>query len=495
MLAPWIADEMKTASLSDKRLNARLEEILGQLASRPTSSIPSACGGYAETAAAYRFFDNERVTFDGVLQPHIDATRGRIKEQPVVIMVQDTTEIDLTRPQQQVVGAGPMDGSSRRGIFTHALHALTPDGTLLGTARAINWAREEKTTPCSKLTSYQRIAVPIEQKESYRWITTLEHVRRMASELPRTQFVCVADSEADIYELMVAAMAEPRHADWIVRACHNRTLPARAESDSKQDPQAGESDTSPQNLREQVLTTPVLFRQTIHIRERERKYNCEQRGRRQPRSARPAEVEVRSCRITLRAPWRPQAPLPNVSVNVVMVSEPNPPQGEPAVEWILLTSLPIETLDQVRQVIQNYCVRWLIEVFFRTLKSGCCVEDRRFEHVDRFLPCLAIYLIVTWRTLYVCRLGREFPDISCEAVFEPAEWQSVYQVVHRKAPPATAPTLAEMVRLVAQLGGYVNRKRDDPPGPQTIWLGLQRVHDIALCWMTFGPGARRAEDV
>jgi hypothetical protein len=495
MLAPWIVEEMKTAALPDKRLNVRLQSILDQLASRPTGSIPSACGGYAETAAAYRFFDNDRVTFDDVLQPHIDATRRRIEEQPVVIMVQDTTEVDLTRPQQQVVGAGPMDGSSRRGIFMHLLHALTPDGTPLGTVRAINWAREEKTTPCSKLTSHQRIAVPIEQKESHRWITTLEHVRLMASELPETQFVCVADSEADIYELMVAAVAEPRHADWIVRACHDRALPTEAKSDTSQDPEALENETSPQNLRGRVMTTPALFRQTIHIRERERKYNCEQRGRRQPRSARPAEVEVRSCRITLRAPWRPQGPLPDVSVNVVMVSEPNPPEGEPAVEWILLTSLPIETLDQVRQVIQNYCVRWLIEVFFRTLKSGCCVEDRRFEHVDRFLPCLAIYLIVTWRTLYVCRLGREFPDISCEAVFEPAEWRSVYQVVHRKAPPATAPTLAEMVRMVAQLGGYVNRKRDDPPGPQTIWLGLQRVHDIALCWMTFGPDARTVGDV
>jgi hypothetical protein len=495
MLAPWVVNEMKTARLRDKRLNARLQEVLDQLASRPTGSIPSACGGYAETAAAYRFFDNDGVSFDDVLQPHIDETRQRIEAQPAVIMVQDTTEIDLTRPNQQVVGTGPMDGSSRRGIFCHLLHALTPDGTALGTVRAINWAREEMTTSCSKLTRHQRIAVPIEQKESYRWIATLEHVQRMASELPKTQFVCVADSEADIYELMVAAMAEPRQADWIVRACQDRALPAEAENDTNQDPEACESHTGPQYLRGRVLTTPVLFRQTIHIRGRERKYNCEQRGRRQPRNARPAEVEVRSCCITLRAPWRRQGPLPDVSVNVVIVSEPHPPEGEPAVEWILLTSLPIETLDQVRQVIQNYCVRWLIEVFFRTLKSGCCVEARRFEHVDRFLPCLAIYLIVTWRTLYVCRLGREFPDISCEAVFEPAEWQSVYQVVHRKAPPTTAPKLADMVKIVAQLGGYVNRKRDAPPGPQTIWLGLQRVHDIALCWMTFGPGVRAAGDV
>lgn len=176
-------------------------------------------------------------------------------------------------------------------------------------------------------------------------------------------------------------------------------------------------------------------------------------------------------------------------MNVVLVREVDPPEGEPAVEWILLTSLPIDSAAQVRQVIEYYCVRWMIEVFFRTLKSGCRVEDRRFEHLDRFLPCLAVYLIVTWRTLYVCRLGREFPEISCEAVFEPAEWKAVHQVIHRQPPPSTPPTLSTMVRMVAQLGGYVNRKRADEPGPQTVWLGLQRTHDFALCWQAFGPEA------
>ena len=156
MLAPWIVNEMKTASLCDKRLNARLENILDQLGSRPTGSIPSACGGYAETAAAYRFFDNDRVTFDNVFQPHIDATRRRIEEQPVVIMVQDTTELDLTRPQQQVAGTGPMDGSSRRGMFMHLLHALTPEGTPLGTARR-STGRARKTPPRAR--NYQGISV------------------------------------------------------------------------------------------------------------------------------------------------------------------------------------------------------------------------------------------------------------------------------------------------------------------------------------------------
>jgi hypothetical protein len=495
MLAPWIVDEMKSSSLPDKRLNARLMEILDQLVSRPTGSIPSACGGYAETAAAYRFFDNDRVTFTDVLQPHIDATRVRIEGQSLVIMAQDTTELDLTRPQKQVVGAGPMDGSSRRGMFLHLLHAFTPDGTPLGTAHALPWAREDGAVSRSKLPSHERVSIPIEQKESYRWVTTLEQTQCVASQVSGTQFVCVADSEADIYELLVAGMAEPRHADWIVRACHDRVLPVGANSGQDDGQETIDGDTNQKKLRERVMATPVLFTQTIQIRERERKYNCEHRSRRQPRGARPAEVEVRAHRVTLKAPWRPRDPLPDVSVNVVIVHEQNPPEGEPPVEWILLTSLPIETLDQVRQVIQCYCVRWMIEVFFRTLKSGCRVEQRRFEDVERFLPCLAIYLIVTWRTLFVCRLGREFPDISCEAIFEPSEWQSVYQVVNRKVPPAKAPTLAEMVRLVAQLGGYLNRKRSDPPGPQTIWLGLQRLHDITLCWQLFGPGAATAKDV
>jgi hypothetical protein len=495
VLAPWVVEEMKSAALADERLNARMMRILDQLSSRPTNSIPAACGGYKEVTAAYRFFDNDRVHFDNVLKPHIDTTVERFKGQPLVLMVQDTTELDLTRPEKQVVGAGPMDGSSRRGVFLHLLHAFTTDGTPLGTAHAIPWTREVGAESRSKLPSHKRVSIPIEQKESYRWVTTLERTRDIAAQQPDTRFVCVADSEADIYEFLVAGMAEPRHADWIVRACHDRVLPVGAKGAQEQGQETIDSETNPRKLRELVLATPLLFKQMIQIRERSSKYNCEKRGRRQPRSARPAEVEVRALRVTLKAPWRPGPPLPDVSVNVVLVHEPNPPEGEPPVEWILLTSLPIETLDQVRQVIQNYCVRWMVEVFFRTLKSGCRVEKRRFEDVERFLPCLAIYLIVTWRTLFVCRLGREFPDISCEAIFEPAEWQSVYQVVHRKAPPANAPTLAEMVRMVAQLGGYVNKKRDDPPGAQTIWLGLQRVHDITLCWQLFGPGVANAKDV
>lgn len=492
MMAPWVMEEMKNVDLKDKRLNDRLSEILSQLGARPTASIPEACTGWAETAAAYRFFDNDKVDFEKVLQPHIEATRGRMANERIVIVVQDTTEVDLTRPEQQVTGAGRLDAGTRWGAFLHPLHAFTPDGTPLGTVHATVWCREDKPLQPDSERSAARKNVPIEEKESQRWIDTLRKAREEAREIPDTCIVAVADSEADIYELLVEAQAEPRDVEWIVRGCWNRTL---QKSTGKPAENGESADQAAHSLRDQVLSQKVLFTHTINVRGRKAKVNCEHRGRRQSRESRKATVEVRAARVTLRARWRADRKLPPVSVNVVLVSEINPPANEPAVEWILLTNLPIEDVEQVRTVVQYYCVRWMIEVFFRTLKSGCRVESRLFEHIDRLLPCVAVYLIITWRTLYVCRLGREFPDISCEAIFEPAEWKSVYRVVRRKSPPSQPPTLREMVRMVAQLGGYVNRKRKDEPGPQTVWRGLQRVHDIALCWQIFGPEAKREAEL
>ena len=356
---------------------------------------------------------------------------------------------------------------------------FTPDGTPLGTLYAEAWTRDEEPRNAS-LSRADRRRIPIEEKESMRWIDTHRQARKQAERLPQTHFISVADSEADIYELLEVAQQEPRSLDWIVRACQNRALRKDKES----------PETAANHLHERVLSEDVLFTQSISVRGREAKIACDTRGRKQPRESRTTEVEVRATRVMLRAPQRSGRKLRDISVNVVLVTEIDPPQDDIPVEWLLLTSLPIHDAAQVRTAIQYYCVRWVIEVFFRTLKSGCRVEERRFEHIDRMLPCLAVYMIVTWRTLFVCRLGREFPEISCEAVFEPAEWKSVYHVIRKTPPPSTPPTLQEMVRMVAQLGGYINRKRSDEPGPQTVWLGLQRTHDIANCWLVFGPEAR-----
>jgi hypothetical protein len=481
VLAPWVIDEMATADFNDERLNERLRVILSQLGAHPTASIPAACRGRADMEAAYRFFDNDKCGFDNVLQPHIDRTRQRVEAQPVALLVPDTTEIDLTRPEQQVRGAGPLDGGSRRGLFLHLMHAFAPDGTPLGTIGAIPWTREDGKPTNATRTRGERAATPIEQKESYRWLLSLRQAREEAGRCPGTQMIFVADSEADIYDVLVEATEEPRAVDWIVRACQDRALVDDTE------------DASLDQLRAQALTAPVLYRKTITVRGRSAKVACEDRGRRQPRQTREAVVEVRAVRVTLRAPQRSAGQHPDVTVNAVLVTEVDPPVDDVAVEWLLLTSLPIDTTDQVRLIVEYYCARWLVEVFIRTLKQGCRAEERRFEALHRQLSYLAVSLIVAWRTLYVCRLGRSCPDVSCEVLFEPEEWRPVYQVVKGQKPPKTPPKLQEMVRLVAQLGGYVSRKRGDEPGPQTVWLGLQRMHDMALCWRMFGPDAQRTQ--
>jgi hypothetical protein len=470
MIAPWVKEELDVADLGDERLDARLELLLSALGSRPNLSIPAACGGRAEMEAAYRFFANAKVTFDKVLEPHVARTVQRLTEQQVGLLVQDTSEIDLTRPEQAVAGVGDLDGA-RRGFLLHAMQAFTPEGTPLGTVWAEILNRTNGVSHASAATKdYEKKHTPIEEKESLRWLTGLRQARALAQQLPEVQCVCVADSEADIYEWF----AEPRGAaHWLVRACQDRAVETASGS----------------HLREQVLTRPVLYQVELLIRGRQAKTAVEERDRRRNRETRQATVAVRATTLTLRPPWRFDRALPPITTNVVLVREPNPPAGEPPVEWILVTTLPIDTPAQVRVIVEYYCVRWGIELLFRTLKSGCRIERRRFEHVDRVLPCLALYLIVAWRTLFVCRLGRECPDLDCEAVFEPSEWKAVWMAVHKKKPPKKTPRLSAMVHLIARLGGYVERPKSEP-GAQTVWIGLQRMYDLAWAWDSFGPGAK-----
>lgn len=483
MLAPWVINEMKSADLRDKRLNRRLMAVLSALGERPTASIPAACGGYDEMVAAYRFFDNEKVTYERVLAPHAEQTLKRVAAQPVVLLTQDTTELDFTRPQHQMTGAGSLDGSSRCGAFLHPLVAFTPDGTPLGTCHATMWTREEPAEETRAEKERRRKAASIEEKESQRWIDGLRQARAVAQQVPGVKCVCIADSEADVYELFLEPRGE-QPVEWLVRACQNRAVRKEAEN----------ADAS--CLREAVQSRSALFSQEISVRGRPKaKVSCETRGRRQPRKSRTAVVEVRATRVTLRGPARPGGHLPAVTVNAVQVREVDPPQGDEPVEWLLITTLPIDSEEQVREIIRYYSARFMIEVLFRVLKSGCRVEERRFEHIDRMLPCVAVYLIVAWRTLMVCRLGRSSPDLDCEAIFDPAEWKSVWMTIRQKKPPRRPPTLSQILPLIAQLGGYVNTpNRHDPPGPQTIWLGLQRMYDLALAWNTFGPGAAKGEE-
>jgi len=191
--------------------------------------------------------------------------------------------------------------------------------------------------------------------------------------------------------------------------------------------------------------------------------------------------EVRVSKVTLKPPIRKEV-LGDVEATVVYCCEINTPEGEEPIEWILLSNIVVDSEERALEIVQWYLCRWQIEVYFRILKSGCLVEELQLKDAKRIQVCLALYMIVAWRILYVTMLGRSYPDIRCDVVFEEEEWKSAYYAAKNKRPPKKAPLLKEMMRMIAELGGYLARKSDGEPGAQAIWIGMQRMQDMAYGW-------------
>ena len=482
MISQWVMDELQPVDLVDKRLEQRFRKLLDSLSQASSASIPAACDDRAEMVAAYRFFDNDKVQFENVLQPHIESTYRRVAQQQVALLVQDTTELDLTRPHSEVNGVGPLQNGNRCGALLHLLHAFTTDGTPLGTMSAEAWTREPKTETekLKRGSSAKRVRCarkPFKEKESYRWLTTAEHCAEIKSHCPQTQLIMLADRESDITQVIDYCRGQYDF-DWIIRSEGSRVLNRENKGDTSISVHDSLSKTQPQ------------FEQALDIRER----HCwgSQTVKHNPgkaeRRARTVNVSVHADRITINDPRAGKRE--GVTVNAVLVRETCPTNRDQPLEWLLLTSLPIDNREAVEQIIEYYLKRWMIELFFKVLKSGCKIESRRFEHIDRFLPALGLYLIVAWRSLYVCRVSRALADASCELLYTEAEWKGVWQITTKTQPPRKPPKLMELTRLMAGLGGYIDRKNTGPPGPQTVWLGLQIMHTIADCWLTFGPGAK-----
>ena len=452
-----IGAELVGIDLGDKRLNRRSLKVLEALAANPQASVNAACSGWSETLAAYRFFDNPAVEPEKILAPHQEATRERIKAQPVVLVIQDTTEFDFTSHPPQ--DAGCLDHPYRFGFYDHTSLAVTPERLCLGVVGEGQFDR----TPESLGEADERENWPIEDKESFRWISGYRLASQLAQECPNTQIISVADSEADIYDIFVDAQERKSGAEFLIRAKVNRAIPEK-------DPAAGPA--AYRKVKDEVRASDVRIRKTIELQQTPQ------------RTARLAKLEIRALRVTVKPPHA-RSRLPQVTYNVVLVSEVNGPQDGTDVCWLLITSLPIETLAQIELIIEYYLARWMIEVYFRTLKTGCKIEEIQLETVRRLKNCLALYKIIAWRILSLTHLNRECPELPCDAVFAPEEWQPVWQIVKQEPPPKHAPLLGDLMKLIAELGGYNNRATEPPPGPQTIWTGLRRMLDFAIAWKAF----------
>jgi hypothetical protein len=427
----WAAAEFKDIDLGDKRLNKRAVLLAERLAEKPTASLPGACAGWAETAAAYRFLAQDELDWRDILAPHWQSSAERMRACEVVLCIQDTTQLDFNG--QSITGLGPLSYEAQRGLYLHPTYAVTPSREPLGVLDAYMWAREPKDAD----------GVRPGIKESTRWIEGYERVAEQATELPTTRLVYVADRESDIVALMVKARELGHPADWLIRSQHNRALPDGGK------------------LWNEATSGEPLG--GIHFT----------MAARQGQPARTVRQQV----------WAQRVALPDdaggvVSATCLVAREVDAPAGVKPVEWRLLTNREVTDFDMAVQLIDWYRARWEVEMFFHVLKNGCQVEALQLTSMARLERALALFIVVAWRIARLMRLGRTCPDLDAELLFESDEWRAAF-ILNKRKPPKTPPRLNEVVRLVAMLGGFLARKGDGEPGVKTIWQGLQRVMDFA----------------
>ena len=464
--ADWAEEEFGAAELGDVRRVKRLLTMGRDFYAKPQSNIPQTCGTPAKTKAAYRFFDDPYHTMDKLLTPHYESTVNRVAKEKVVLAVQDTTYLNYTA-HPETEGLGPIGNRNDGGAIGLVLHdtmAFNLEGTPLGLLNVQCWAREFVEAGREKRRPKE---LPIAEKESNKWLVSYRTVAVAQTRCPQTLLVSMGDREADVYELFHEALSDPQGPKLLIRADRDRLL------------SEGQG-----HLWDYVKAQPLRGIQQVQV------------PRQGQRPARVAELEIRLAPVTLKPPeLKPE--LGELTLWAIAAVEVNyAPEVEEPIEWLLLTTLMIETFEHATEKLNWYAKRWGIEVYHRTLKSGCKIEERQFGKVERLEPCLAIDLVVAWRIFHLTKLEREVPNVPCTIFFEEAEWKAlVAYKTQNPAPPENPPTLREALHMVASLGGFLGRKNDGEPGTKSLWLGLQRLDDMTAMWkITMATASRQSDD-
>ena len=461
--AGWAGQELGTARLGDARLTRRAILLAEDFFDHPEDDIPEACGCAAAAKAAYRFFGNKAVTMSALLDAHRAQTEARMAAHRTILAVQDTTSLNYNgRPCMDGLGPishGQPGSGGALGLELHDTVAFTEQGVPLGVVDAQCWARQRKTPKSRK----NRNRLPISTKESYVWLQSYRTASAMQSRLPGTRVISVGDREADIYDLFADKATPEGGADILVRSARSR----------KRNSSEGYLwDWVPQRVPDGSIE--------LHI---------PARSGQKPRTA---KLLIRFTQIELVPPGRKKK-LPTVTAWAVHVVEVEPPPGSgQALEWLLITTVPLRTFDEAVQCTRWYSKRWGIEVYHRTLKSGCRIEDRQFGDAEGIKRCLAIDMVVAWRVLFLVKQGRETPDLPCTVFFDEDEWKALLcRTQGLEAVPENPPSFGHMARLVALLGGFLGRKGDGDPGATVIWRGLQRLADITAMYRILVRGPPR----
>jgi Transposase DNA-binding/Transposase DDE domain len=358
MIDRWVRQELEKTELGDIRRTNRFMKIVSNLSNNPESSVPKASGTWAETKATYDFWDSPYIKPAQLRQGHVDATLERIKNHQIILAIQDTTELNYTT-HKAVKGVGYLDSKYAHGLKVHSTLATTTEGLPLGIIDQYVWAREPKSLGKSA----QRSQKSTESKESQRWLDALKNT---SSIIPKEQqVVTIADREADFYDLFACANREG--ADFLIRATQNRCL-----------------ESSSNHLKEEMELVETQATMTVELK------------RNPTRTSRRATLTIRYKTLTIQPPQNraKQEKLSPIELQVILVRESSAPSEAEAIEWWLLTTLPINCIEDVTTYVRWYSYRWSIERYHYVLKSGCGIEKLQLETAKRLEMALATYSIV-----------------------------------------------------------------------------------------------------
>lgn len=484
-MADDVSNEFDYVNTGDARLNRGVKRAGKRFAKSPGSSISSSMADRNEREAVYELFRNDKVTPEVILASHFLKTEERSSEFDVLLFSQDTTELNLTRPHKQMKNLGTTSATNMFGMYLHLMLVSDAQGTPLGLSSAKMWTRDPNRQTGRKRRYANKSKSP-EERESFRWQEGAQHTLEYAKAHPNQTCVCIGDSESDMLSIYALPREGVSNYHFVVRGYQKRYVRAK-------DAKSSELCT----LREELAKQACVARFTLKSRARTTTHQSKG-PRKLPRPARETELEVRAAALNFhKAPSKWKGLDNGVPVNVVYVSETESAQlesikrKEAPIEWILITSLPIDTPEDCLKIVQYYKARWQIEIYFRTLKQGCAVEKRRLGEYSSYTNCLSCYMIIAWHIMYIRYKMDTHPDESCEIIFTRDEWQSVlFYTTDGAKLPKKPPTLKEFVYLIAKLGGYkVNKK--SPPGVQAIWEGLIKMNTILQTWLLFKQKRRK----
>ncbi len=467
----WASKEFTDVSLGDKRLDARLIKLCDRFSDAPERPINQACADWAETKAAYRFFQNENVEIGEILAAHRCKTAQRAKKHKTILAVQDTSYFVYTsHPKTEGLCKMSLKNGKNvkkiysNGLMVHTCLAVTTEGLPLGLLDQKIFLRKLRSKKTGKANPHDYL--PVEEKESYRWLESLENTKEV---MGHTDIVTVCDREADLYDFF--KYSHQIGAPVLVRAKADRTINRSSRYAQKE----------VTKLWDHMRQQPETGSYTIDIPKRSKTKHCKER------EARTATVTVRFGSFIFNPPRNNPKhntePLPDLEMNAIYVLEPNPPDGEEPVEWMLLTDLPVTSYEETYEKVMWYCLRWRIEMYFKVLKSGFRVEACRLGHAERLARYLTVMSIVAWRLFMITLIARTDPATSCSRFLADREWKVLFLKANKnKALPKKPPCIGDVVIWVAKLGGYLARKSDGPPGTITLWRGWKRLADLTEGW-------------